>query len=295
MVSDPARAPSVYRTFTQDALDAQYNFRAHVPEHPAFFDRWGADSVSARAALAGHLDIAYGAHPRQRLDVFPAVQQPAPVLLFLHGGYWQALSKDWFRWLASPWTAANTTMALASYGLCPDVSLNDILRHVTEAVVWLHRHGAEIGVMPTRLVVAGHSAGGQLAALLAGMDWTVHGLARPAVAGAVCISGLYDLEPIRLSYLNRTLHLTQEAAYHLSPLHWAADRPPSACVLAAGAWETQEVHRQQTDYAAALRRAGTPVTALTVPATHHFSVLDELATPDRALFGTAATLLHGTG
>jgi arylformamidase len=269
--------PAIYRDFDQAGLDAAYNNRAAVPDHGRFLARWQAASEAARRQPGARIGIPYGPSDRQRLDLFPAGRSAAPCVLFLHGGYWQSLDRTSFAWLGPPLAARGITFASAGYDLCPHVALDAVAAQARRAYAWLQANAAAHGIDPARIVVAGHSAGGHLAALLAHTNWAADGL--PPPAGGLALSGLYDLEPIRLSYLNAALRLNALQARALSPIH-AIRKTAAPLALVVGGAETAEFRRQQRDYARALVAAGAPLVA-TAETTddHHFSILDRLVVP----------------
>ncbi|ROR32542.1 alpha/beta hydrolase [Inmirania thermothiophila] len=270
----------VYRGYDRAALDAQYDARAAVPEHGAYFRRWEAASAAARARLRAERDLAYGACPRCELDYFPPARTGAPLLLFVHGGYWRSLDKDLFSFLAVPWVEAGAAVALPRYPLAPEAPLDEIVAAVREAALWLWEGAARLGFDRGRIVAAGHSAGAHLAAMLLLTPWQQHpGVPAELVRGALCLSGVYDLEPIRLSYLEADLRLAPEDVARPSPLHLAAGVPPRWLVLAVGGAESDEFRRQQSAFADAARAAGHRVQAVEVPGRHHFSIVETLADP----------------
>ena len=156
-------------------FDAQYNNRARIPEHPAILREWDERSHHARASVACTLDLAYGAEPSERLDVFAPRATGAPVLVYIHGGYWRALDKRDQSFVAPPFVAAGAMVVLPNYALCPAVRIEHIVLQLVRALAWVWRHAAEHGGDRSRIVVAGHSAGGHLAAMMLACDW-------PAVA-----------------------------------------------------------------------------------------------------------------
>src|SRR5271170_6379062 len=186
-------------------VEREYNLRQAFPDHPQWFARWADDSAAARQRLVAHLDLRYGSGPKQTLDVFPS-ENARGALLFIHGGYWRALDKSEHSFVAPPLVAQGISVAVINYDLCPQVRIGDIVEQCREAVAWLHREGARFGVPAQRLVVAGHSAGGHLAAMLLATDWRARGLPG-AVAGAVAISGVFDLEPLLQVSFNTDLQL----------------------------------------------------------------------------------------
>lgn len=275
-----------YRDYDQAGLDAQYNNRAMVPDHAAFIDSWLRRSAEARRHLSVDLDLAYGDDPRQRMDFFPAPQRDAPVLAFIHGGYWQALDKQHFSHIAPLFVAAGIAVAVLGYRLAPAQRMTAIAGDIRAALAWLYRELPVLGGDRARIHLAGHSAGGHLAALAAATDWPSLAPDLPSglVRGVCSISGLYDLEPIRLSYLNETLALDGQEAAALSPLAHPPAKAGGPLLLAVGGAESAEYHRQQADYAARLRAARHPVQAMTLEGRHHFSAVDALAEPDSPLF-----------
>jgi arylformamidase len=273
----------IYRGYDQAGLDAQYNLRALVPEHPEHFRRWAEAGAEARGRLDGHLDQAYGDHPQQRLDYFPAAENSAPLLAFLHGGYWQALDKSDFSWLAPAWVERGVAFASINYPLAPDASIPQMVESCREAALWLWYNAYSLGADRGRIVLAGHSAGGHLATMLLASDWTALGALPADLVKAACsVSGVYDLEPIRLSYQNPILKLDEATARSMSPL--AA--PPSRerpLLLAVGGRETAEFLRQQEAMAEHWRKKGR-AEAVVLPELDHFQAVDCLADPSSAVF-----------
>ena len=264
------------------AVEREYNLRAAFPDHPHWFARWAADSAAARQRLAASLNLRYGSGPKQTIDLFPAAH-PRGALLFIHGGYWRALDKSDHSFVAPPLVAQGIGVAVINYDLCPQVSIARIVEQCREGLAWLHREGARYGVPARRLVVAGHSAGGHLAAMLVATDWRARGLPT-AVAGAVAISGVFDLEPLLQVSFNDDLQLDAAQARAVSPIHL---RPHAAVplVIAAGADETREFIRQswllwQRWPECHPRGRDGP---LLLAERHHFSVLTDLGDPNSTL------------
>ena len=175
-------------------VEREYNLRAAFPDHPYWFARWAADSAAAREQLEARLNLRYGRAPGQTIDLFPGAGSRG-TMLFIHGGYWRALDKSDHSFVAPPLVANGIGVAIINYDLCPQVSIARIVEQCREAVAWLRREGPRYGMSAQRLVVAGHSAGGHLAAMLVATDWPAHGLPR-AITGAAAISGIFDLEPL---------------------------------------------------------------------------------------------------
>ena len=187
-------------------------------------DGWAAASARAKAGLEWHEDMRYGGAARQCLDLFPARAAAAagPLLIFIHGGYWRSNDKANYAFIAEPVVARVGALANINYGLAPDHSMGEIIAHVRAAVTWLHGNAAAGNFDPARIHLAGHSAGGHLAAELLATDWRAHGLPADAVKGATAISGLYDLAPLIETSINDELGLDLASARRFSPLY----RPP---------------------------------------------------------------------
>jgi arylformamidase len=264
----PDGSATLYRGMDRAALDAAYNNRNAVASYPAIAAERVKRSARVRESRKFHADLKYGGSGRERLDIFPAARGGAPVLAFIHGGYWQSNDKEASSFLVEGPLAHGFSVALIEYTLAPEAGIERIVGEVGRAVDWLAAHAGDFGADPSRIFVSGHSAGGHLTAMMLG---------KPSVAGALAISGLYDLEPIRLCYLNEKLGLTEASAHRHSPLKHLAPRHAPVAV-AVGAAELPELVRQSTEYAAAL---GAPLLALRDH--DHFSVLEELARPEGAL------------
>jgi arylformamidase len=288
-------------------LEAQYNNRVRVTDSAQILQRWAAASALVRERSSCVLDVAYGPGPRQRLDVFMPtavggdggdgregpVAAKAPVLVVIPGGYWRALSKADYSFMAASFVDAGALVVIPSYDLCPAVSIERIALQMTEALAWLWRHVADYGGDPHRITLLGHSAGGHLAAMLSCCDWKLVGrdLPRQLVRAAVSVSGLHELEPLRkLTFLQDDLRLSGASARRLSPACF--DAPPSPQVLWAvcGADESEEYRRQNRLIQHAWGRRAVPVCE-ELPGCNHFTVMHELANPQVALHQRLLRLL----
>jgi arylformamidase len=274
-------------------LDLQYNNRARVPEHAQIIARWQRDSAAARERLRPRLDLRYGELPHETLDVFaPAGAHDAPVLVFIHGGYWRALDKADHSFVAPPFVERGAVVVVPNYALCPAVGIDTIALEMVDALVWTWRHAAQFGGDRRRIVVAGHSAGGHLAAMLLACRWRAVAPELPVqlLRGALAISGLFDLEPIRHTpFLREDLQLTAEAVRKLSPVRFPAPAR-GALYTVAGAAESDEFRRQNRLMRDAWRERVVPVCA-EIAGANHFDVLDDLAESDGQLHRWAARLL----
>jgi arylformamidase len=272
-------AAPIFLQYDQEALDREYNNRGKVPGYPDHLARWAVESERARAELPAKLDLRYGEAPGETLDVFlppPGRPQPAPVQVFIHGGYWMLLDKRDFSFVARGFHDAGALAVLINYALIPSVSMDGLVRQCRAAIAWTHRNAAAFGGDPDRLYVSGHSAGGHLTAMALATDWSAFaGLPLDAVKGGCGISGLYDLEPIRLSYLNDTLGLTSEVARRNSPIHLAPARS-APLLLPVGGLEGPEYHRQSETVAAAWRARRLAAEVVDLPGQDHFSIVGQL-------------------
>ena len=277
---------ALYRDLDQAALDAQYNLRQAVPAHPAYFARWASESAAVRARTRCRLDIAYGGGKKATLDLFPANAAPAPLLVFLHGGYWQAMDKSDFSYIAPAYLDAGISVAILNYALAPEAEMDEIVAQIREAMAFLARNGGALGIAAQRIFVAGHSAGGHLTAMAMLTDWSRLGLDHDPMRGGCAISGVFDLEPIRLCYLNKVIGLDAAAAVRNSPAHLlaTATAPRGPLILAVGGKETEEFRRQQEAFAASYGARFRAPAMIAQPDEDHFSIMDRLGERDGPLW-----------
>jgi arylformamidase len=288
---------TLYRGMDRAEIDRQLNLRARWPEYEAFFARWAEESARVRGRVGGHLDLAYGDTPSQTLDLFlpEATGGAVPLLAFIHGGYWQSLDKGDFSYLAPPFLDQGIAFASLNYTLAPQASVAEMAGEMRRAFLWLAQGAGDYGVDPGRIFVAGHSAGGQLAAMTAATDWQALGPDAPAfdpVKGACSVSGVYDLEPLRLSYHQDVLGLDPDEAVAMSPLRVIPKRA-GPLICAVGSEETDEFLYQQDAFVAAWRAAGLEARVVELPGRHHFSAVDALGEPDHPLFQAVRDLVLG--
>ena len=235
--------------------------------------------------IPGSLDVAYGAAgPRQTLDIFTPETDGAPILVFIHGGYWIFNSKDPRRFPAREFVPRDIAWVPINYRLAPTATMDGIVADVRSAVQWLYHHAAEYGCDPDRIYVSGNSAGGHLSAELLSDNWPDrYNLPAGVVKGVCAISGLYDLEPLLECEPNEKLRMDLETARRYSPVYHLSGTATPA-IIACGGNETAEFRRQTAAYADILKEAGYPVTHMEVAGHDHFSVIGELANPESPLF-----------
>ena len=271
----------IYRDMDQAGLDAGYNNTAAVADSARILADWDRRSAALAATVPAHLDLRYDARERNRVDFFPAARKHAPVLVFIHGGYWQMRAKETFRFVAAGPLAHGISIANVAYTLAPEASLESIVGEIRNAITWVEANAPRWGGDARRIVVSGWSAGGHLTAMA---------LSHPAVRGGLAISGIFDLEPIRLSFLNEKLKLDAGDVARLSPLANVA-AAPRPLAIAYGTAELPELQRQSQAFAAARARAGLPGTLAALPGHNHFTILEELAKPDGALTSLVRDLI----
>ncbi|GAA4337240.1 alpha/beta hydrolase [Variovorax defluvii] len=270
-MAEASRSPAWY--------DAQYNNRARIPEHPAILAHWAEASARAYERPGWVLDVAYGGGAGEQLDLLPAGRAGAPVLVYIHGGYWRALGKRDQSFVAPPFADAGALVVLLDYALCPAVSIEHIVLQTVRALAWVHANAAAHGGDPARIVVAGHSAGGHLATMLLACDWpaVAPGLPPDLVKGALSISGLYELEPLRHApFLAADIGLSAASALRLSPAAMPVPERGELAVVVGGE-ESEEFLRQ----AELIAQAWAPRIMDTerVQGCNHMDVLHELADP----------------
>lgn len=252
-------------------LEAEYNNRARVPDHEQVLAGWADDAASYRQAAACDLDISYGDHERQKLDFFPANgRDDAPIVVFIHGGYWQALDRVSFSHVAAGVAAHGLDMAIPSYRLAPEVTVPDIIDDLRAACLYLWKTHAR------SLVVAGHSAGGHLAAAMFASDWDTTGGPEKLVCAGMGISGLYDLRPLMPISINERIGINEKISMQCSPVLWPVPKHGRFEAWVGGA-ESREFHRQSETLAACWSGAGLPCTWHPVGDDDHFTIVRHLA------------------
>ena len=258
-------------------MEAEYNNRARVTDSPAIMARWAEAAELARRELPGERDISYGAKPRQVFDFYPAgVDQGAPLVVYIHGGYWQRGHGRDYAFVARELLARGVSVAIPSYSLCPEVRIGDI---ADEIAIFLAGLWARTKVRP---LLVGHSAGGQLAASLMARG-NIEGAPSDLITAAYGISGVYDLRPLMGTSLNDALGLDDVAAKTASPMLGRMPSTIGTFIAAAGGNESSEFIRQANDFAKHWSAAGMAAESTIIPGANHFTIVDELTRPNSAM------------
>ncbi|MEQ8248735.1 MAG: alpha/beta hydrolase [Alphaproteobacteria bacterium] len=278
---------AIYRGHTKDELDQLYSQRHRIDGYDGYLKRWPAESAAARASLDTVLDVRYGPNDAETYDVFRAGPS-APVQVFVHGGYWYSQDKTVFESMAPAFVARGATLVSINYPLAPSVTMTDIVESCRTCLAHIFKNARTWGGDPSRLYVSGHSAGGHLAATLISTDWPGLDAALPddMIKGAMPISGLYDLEPIRHLTMNETLGITEAEVQRLSPI-LAIPAAAGSMIMGVGTNEGAEFSRQQADYVDAWRAGGLTCEALNLEGLNHFSIVDDYSAAGGTLFEAA--------
>jgi arylformamidase len=264
----------LYRDFaTQEELDDQYDPARTVPDASAYADFYDTESRKVRQEIEHRLDVAFGPTLPEHVDLYPAGED-APVLVYVHGGYWRARTSKEFGFVARGPVSEGVATVVTNYALCPRVTIDEIVRQTRAAVAWVYKNARSFGGDPGRIHVAGHSAGGHLVAMLLATDWEgEYGLPKDIIEGATAISGLFDLAPFPYSFLQPKLQLGWDQVLRNSPiLHLPEAGPP--LLVAYGEDETSEFKRQSEEFLAAWTAKGLDGERLILPGKNHYDVID---------------------
>ena len=266
-----------WRTMSQEERDRGFNNGVAVPESVAMVAGWEQRSADMRKRYPDHIDLRYGPRERNRIDFLKAGDK-APTLLFIHGGYWQTRAKEVFTIVAEGPMAHGINVALIGYTLAPDATLDEIVAEIHAGIDFLAKQLPALGAAKDGVVVSGWSAGGHLTSLA---------LSHPFVKAGMAISGIYDLDPIRHSYLNVKLRLDGPMSHRNSPMTQAGG-PPKPLSLVVGSAELPLLRKQTADFAGHRARYGLPVTYEEIPGANHFTIMQEMMAPE----GRITTLIR---
>ncbi len=280
MNGDETMNDYVYRNYDRDQFEWQYNARLQVDNNEEIVARNMARSEAYRKRARALLDIPFGRSESERVDLFLPQSDNAPVHLFIHGGYWRSRDKSMFSFLAEPLVEAGALVAITNYSLCPQVTVDEIVRQMRSVAAWLWRNAPEHGGDPDRIHVSGHSAGGHLSAMLAVTRWPdfEQQLPEDMIKSVTPVSGLFTLEPLLRHSVNEDLRLDVEAAKRNSPalLRPQMSGPINICV---GGDESEEFRWQSEDLASRWSEDGARVAYVELPASNHFTILEGLGDP----------------
>jgi arylformamidase len=272
-----------WRGMSREELDRGLNNGRAVANSSDIVAGWEQRSTGLRKRYPAQLDLRYGARERNRIDVLKAGER-APTLLFIHGGYWQMRAKEFFTLVAEGPMAHGINVALTGYTLAPDVTLDEIVAEIHAAIDYLARELPALGGDGKGIVVSGWSAGGHLTAMA---------LSHPFVRAGLGISGIYELEPIRHSYLNEKLGLDEAGSRRNSPIKQATG-PHKPLSLVVGSAELPLLRQQTADFACYRARHGLPVTYEEIPGADHFTIMNEMIAPRGRITGLVRELFART-
>ncbi|BAZ10502.1 putative esterase [Calothrix sp. NIES-4071] len=265
----------LYRNFeTQAQLDAEYNPGELGIDIPAYMNCYTNNSTKCREELSCQLNIPFGPTLVEHLDIFPASQPCAPIMVFIHGGYWMMASSKEFSFVASSMMSAGITTVVINYALCPKVTIDEIVRQTRAAIAWVYRNAENFGGNPNRIYVSGHSAGGHLTAMSMITDWeSDYGLPNNIIKGGCTISGLFDLMPFPYTWLQPKIQLTWGEVLRNSPIRHIPETAGSL-IVTYGEEESSEFHRQSQDFLNAWKSKGLQGEYLAQSGKNHFTAID---------------------
>ncbi|TFZ02631.1 alpha/beta hydrolase [Ramlibacter henchirensis] len=259
-----------------------YAVEQATPGFAEWLQKFSAESRRVQASRRCQLDVAFGDAPAERLDIFPADNANAPIVVFLHGGGWRASSKGDRSFPADVFCPAGAVWISMEYPLAPAASVDDMVACLRKGMAWVAANARSFGGDPDRIFVCGNSAGGHLASVMMTTDWTEHGLPADLIKGGTFVSGVFDMIPLMKSGANEWLRLDIDTAVRHSAIY-NVPRRGGSIVCAVGADEMPEFVEQSRNFAAVWRFHGHPATFLPCPELHHFSIIAELGRRDSAL------------
>jgi arylformamidase len=282
------RGPLVWLDMDQQALDDAYDQTIYAPNRDQVINRRVINSAHTRALLGEPQRVAYGPSPIEALDIFRTERPKAPVNIFIHGGAWRRNRAADYAVQAETFVRAGAHHVLLDFCNVDDTGgdLMPMVDQVRRAVAWVHRNAESFGGDPGRLYLTGHSSGAHLSGCVVTTDWKARGMPENILKGALLISGMYDLAPVRRSKRSAYVKFTDEVEHQLSAIRHL-DRLSTPLVLAHGTCETPEFQRQTRDFHAAVKAAGKPVELLVAEGYNHFEIIETLANP-YGLLGRAA-------
>jgi arylformamidase len=274
---------TLYKHYSQEQLDGQFNTRQCVPGYATYFEKWEKHSGQVRKNYKICKNIFYGNHPQENLDIFPTEKPNAKTMIFIHGGYWHLLDKELFHFFAPSFLSRNFNIVFINYPLAPEASMDVMVSSCQRAIQWLHDNINQYNGDPKDMYAMGHSAGAHLTAMLLTTEHTKY------LKGAILLSGIFRLEPVMLSYLNGVLSLDTDTVKKNSPVLFNS---PNTCavMLALGTNETEEFQDQSLELYTSWRTGHRAIELLTLKDRNHYSILDEIIEKD-SLLASAIFLL----
>ena len=260
-------------------LEQQYNNRLAVPDHAEYLTDWSQRSANYREKSKGYLNLIYGGSEREVLDIFPAKITSAPIHIFLHGGYWQALSKDSFSFIAEHINQKNECAVIINYDLCPLVTVTEIIAQIQKATRWILLNANDYGGDTRHIQITGHSAGAHLLTKLVTTNWTDAGFCHSPFQRLNALSGIYDLQPLVPTSINQALKLTSQTSKQLSSLFdsFQVGFDLIELNLLVGDLESDEYKKQSAQLIGVWGNE-LKMQYKTIVNTHHFSILDRFYT-----------------
>jgi arylformamidase len=283
----------IYKQYDQASLDSQYNIRSHVTDFATHLEQWELLSRQTEKEYAVIKDVSYGSLQGEQLDVYPSLLPQSKTLIFIHGGYWHMHDKTTFHFVAGAFRAYGITTILLNYPLAPAFLIDQILLSCRQAIYWLSQNLFQFNGDPRQIYVAGHSAGGHLAAMLLTTDWPRFNknVSADIIKGGAAISGLFNLKPIQLSYLNKILNMDSEAALRNSVIQlFPTSRSP--LILVVGADETEEFKDQSKELYENWKKKNFAVQLMQIPGQNHFSILATILYPTSILHRATLQLMN---
>lgn len=286
--------PKLYQGYSAKQLEVQYNNRAAVPEFDEISSNWSQRSSALRQTSSCQLDLSYGSSERQKIDFFECDKPRSPLLVFVHGGYWQRGDKSNFSFIAEKFLEHGISVALVGYDLCPIVDIRQIIEQIRSACVWLWKNPRDLNFDQDRIFISGHSAGGHLSAMTIATDWQKIDASLPQVVvqGGLPISGLFELEPLIHTSINHALSLDKESAKQDSPV-FLSPSSSARMLLSVGALESDELRRQTHALAASWQDKVSDIKAMEIPGANHFTILDCLSDTTHPLFQNSLNIISG--
>ena len=270
----------VYRDYTQDELNVQYSARGTAPDGDVYRDFISENSARVREEMDCRLDVPYGPTPAEVVNVFPAEKPGSPIVYFIHGGYWRSSSQKDVDLYAEALVPAGCAYVTVNYLLAPEATIDEVVRQCRAGLAWAYNNAASFNGDPNNVHVVGRSAGGHLTGMMLADGWREEfGLPDDLIKSACALSGLYDLEPVRLSNVNEWVKLDKEAADRNSPVHHMP-KIPCPIIIAWGENETDEFKRQSDLYRIAWQSRGWPCQTMEFAGKHHFASMPDLMYSD---------------